>query len=71
MKDTIWLICNSNGVTKMLKSEPKCAKGEIAITVNVRVPDEAFKEWKPTATLQLSAEALQVHTAEVTVGKEE
>lgn len=53
MKDSIYLTCNRNGVTGYRKSKPSLNSGEVAIRIDILVPNSYFDRFVPTATITL------------------
>lgn len=53
MKDSIYLVCNRNGVTGYRKSKPQLNSGEIAVRIDIVVPSSYFDRFIPTATITL------------------
>lgn len=48
-----WLVINKNGVVKVRKSKPGLSWNEIAMQLNIEIPDELFKRPTIEATLQV------------------
>lgn len=58
MKAKIYLIADRRGVQRMTKKAPDLFRGELAIAVNVVVPDSAFREPILTANLAVPEDAV-------------
>lgn len=53
MRDTCYLTLNSRGVVRMTKNPPSSKAGEVAVKVNVVVPDEVFRTPTAEATIEV------------------
>lgn len=53
MKAVSWLVIDKNGVNATRKSKPALDWDEIAIKVNIEVPDELFRRPHIEATVQV------------------
>lgn len=55
MKDTIYLICDTNGVRKLVKNPPRVKPGQVAVKVLVGIDDRAMMP-PPMAEVKLNVE---------------
>lgn len=53
MKDTVFLVADENGVTRMTKRAPALYRNEVAVKLTVSVPDSAFRSLAVTASLDV------------------
>lgn len=58
MKDTIYLIADVNGVTRMTKRAPGLHRNEVAVRVTVTIPASAFRSSVFGATLDVPEDRL-------------
>jgi hypothetical protein len=65
MKEIAYLILSKRGTVGLRKNSPSLARGEIAVRLELDVPDSLFRDYIPTA--RLSIEADQVVRPEPTV----
>lgn len=54
MKDGIYLICNDYEVVGIRKNRPNLKGGEIAILLDIAIPDTYFRQYGPTAYITLN-----------------
>lgn len=55
MKDIIYLICDTKGVTKMVKNPPRVKPGQVAVKVLVGIDDRAMMP-PPMAEVKLNVD---------------
>jgi hypothetical protein len=65
MKQTIFLAINRRGTMRLTKNSPGLDRGEIAIRLELNIPDSLFRDYIPTARLTIDPD--QVIRAEPTV----
>lgn len=53
MKASNWLVINRNGITAVRKSKPALDWDQLAIKVNLEIPDELFKRPTIEANVQV------------------
>lgn len=53
MKDSIYIICDKNGVKGYRKNKPPLNSGEVAIRVDIVVPTAYFERFVPTVNLTI------------------
>lgn len=53
MKDSIYIICDRNGVKDLRKSKPTLTSGQVAVRINVEIPVGYFDRFIPVATVKL------------------
>lgn len=56
--DTCYLVVSEYGIERMTKRRGQIKAGEVGIKVAIRMPEGAFDEPEPDATIQVPARAL-------------
>ena len=67
MKDTVFLIVSPQGVQRIRKQVTGLGPYEVAVRLEVTIPDSAFDELSPTARLDIPAEAIMRSDIDVAV----
>lgn len=71
MKKTSWLIVDKNGIHSVRKTKPSLGWNQIAVAVNLEIPDELFKRPTIAATLKIEDVPLAEFNPEVIVNTKE
>ena len=71
MKTTSWLVINKNGIHSVRKTKPSLGWNEIAVAVNMEVPDELFKRPTISATIKIEDVPLMEFNPEIIVSTKE
>jgi hypothetical protein len=58
MKDTVYITMNRSGAVSMRKSKPKLNSGQVAVRINLAVPDTFFDRFIPEVNIEVPNTAL-------------
>jgi hypothetical protein len=59
MKDTCYLVINKRGIQKMYKNAPPHLVGEIAVKLNLNIPDKAFEPARFEGTISIDKDSVK------------
>jgi len=67
VKTTVYLVADAHGVCRMTKRPPDLYRNEVAVRLNVTIPDECFRRPVPVVSLEVTGGQLIEPTAVIDV----